>query len=92
MQLPFKTSIVKFVFFKELSIHVGIIGQITPILDVFDAMQLLAECMDTNFIKYVMLLRYRCLIFLFVLLVGVLAIANLYELHNLKACRNKICS
>ena len=52
-------------------------------------MQLLAERMNTNFIKYVILSVYHVLIFLFVLLVRILAIANLCELCTLKVCNNK---
>ena len=54
MQPPLKTGYVMLVFFKDLSIHAGIIRQTTPTLDDFGSTQLLAECMNTSFIKYVM--------------------------------------
>ena len=73
-------------FLQELSIHAKINRQTTPILHVLNTRQLFAECMNTNFIKHLMLSVYHCLIFLFVLLVGVLAIANLCGLYNLKVC------
>ena len=44
-------------FLQELSDHARVIRRTTATLGALDAMQLLTECMTTNFNKYVMLLH-----------------------------------